>query len=216
MNSLVYESAAVELLRSFPSVALLSGQLAYGDGKLWQIDRRQLLILGIDPLSGRVLQTFEFVGEPAGMVFAPALDQLWVADQRLGLISCLTPQHGKLIGYLPLAPGLSLAGALAYDGQQLWHADSTAGRLMGIDLGSGILKQVVELDAHLSGIAFWQQQLYFVDSQRHQLASFDPVTLRLQRAYPLPGSPLGLASDGDCFWYLDARLDLICQLKLLV
>jgi DNA-binding beta-propeller fold protein YncE len=127
---IVYEidSAGTTIVNSLP-LPFRGGAIAFDGAKLYVADFDSDQILVMDP-SGTPLDTLAIGLRPAGMVFDPAANLLWVISQFDTLISQVTLDGRKIRSCLgPRQPGPQGLGAITKVGSKLYigeagHPDS--------------------------------------------------------------------------------------------
>lgn len=207
-----------KILRSLPSPAVQPGHLTWDGQYLWHIDHngnQPSRLLQIDADTGEVLH--RFVLPPHINSLVGITDSLWLCNTLAGKIYRWRAEFQRLDWVATLPSRYRIEGGLGFDGSHLWYADARAGKLLAMRLPSTpddcAIEKVIETDTHIGCLGCIQEIIYFIQNGKPLLGILDTASGRPTRYFELPGIPTGVTFDGRDFWYVDAQLKQINQVR---
>jgi len=96
----------------------------------------------------------------------------------------------------------------------LWQADFEAGKIYALNRDTAKVEHIIEVDSHVAAVACLEEKLYYTEPISNTLGVIDLNTAKPLSFYELPGESNGLTVAADGFWYVDAQLNQICELRL--
>jgi DNA-binding beta-propeller fold protein YncE len=209
-----------QVIRSIPCAGPNTGDLAWVDGILYQVNfapTELRLIYKIDPTTGAVLGSIPPAGSsPQGLAFDG--ESLWQSDVGGRIIYELDPATGLVLAQFPAPGDTPQPLGLGWDGANLWLADSRAPEKIweldrsGVPLGSFSAPGPSPYGLDWAGGFIWVSDNAV--GGVGLIYKVDPDTGAILASFPCPGnggSPNGIAHDGEHLWIAVNTNDLIYQ-----
>ena len=189
--------------------------LAWDGVNLWLADRKDGVLLKINPADGSVVSKLTAPGyKPSGLAWDGS--QLWISDLETLKIYRLDPKTNVVTRTID-SP-VSRPFALAWDGKYLWVLDAAGDKstISNIDTYDGTtIKSFPAPGTGGTGMTFDGKYLWISDRVRNEIHMVSPEYGNVINVIQSPGAyTYGLAWDGKYLWNADYQTDKLYALDV--
>ena len=146
--------------------------LAWDGEHLWNADFEAGRIYGLEPATGRVVDSFLCPGVMSGLTWDGA--SLWVGLMDEGWLRCINPATHDFDRTVEVEEAGRLAGA-AWDGEVVWAVSQRRGRLLAVDAEAGEVVRTAAVPVAGGGLAYKDGRLWLgaPDAMRFNPETYD-------------------------------------------
>ena len=169
--------------------------LASGLGKLWVADATDRTLVGLDPLSGTAVRTFELLVQPTALAIGART--IWIADHDAGLVTAIDGETGATIATVRAGNG---PAAVAVGAGAVWVANSLDSTVSRINPETGSVAATVPVGSYPVTLAAVGDSVWVGNEYSRTVSRIDTEQNAVAETDRVRGGPTAVVAAGGRVW----------------